>query len=646
MPTTRPRAPADDHDASAMTALDAPLLLPPAPTPALNDYEPPPPPAPNGLHAQPSLRLPVLRATSPRTTAPSIATTTRAADRVSLRSATPSARSLRREPSVARERLPTTHRAEYLLAPLSTAVGTGAPSETASLTQPLRPETRPHAATGASLGPGQGPGRSPSVRTGTARSMRSTILLTNPQARTARRNMTAILIETWTRQSRGSHILLALLTALNLAQALLPVGVLAQSGARAVNECPQLAAINVAVCVRSFLLVVLLPFLFVASRAAPDDARHIPYLGACKQLDEFLRWTTAILFILANFWVFMAPRCDQAPVLVAGTIAWILLTYLIYLFPLVLCLFLVFCLPCLLVVANRSGAQGLQRFNPLFQARRGAAGAGIGLAAAAAMAAASGNPRVPRELAESDWALLDLCTFVPEGAVAVAAGDVPVAAAHDSHDSACCRVIVVPDDEEGNRDADADADEAAFVEVLEERRAQSAPAAVLSSSRAPSLSPAVVAAAGEPDQHVHAPENDAAVLPIADMNAPDTPTLPSTAHLLVDVHDHSASQDPLTEPIRPSSLHHRAAAPGTNPIPAAVPAPVVPIPEGTRPLTLPNEDALCVICFEDYRQGDLVCVLKCHHHYHVAPCLRQWFTLSTLCPICKRDVEEMLHPPA
>ncbi|KAJ3367156.1 hypothetical protein GGF32_000218 [Allomyces javanicus] len=622
MPTNRSHAPAD-HDASAMTALDVPLLLPPAPAtaPTLHD-EPPPPPAPSGLHSQPSLRLPVLRATSP-----TIATTT--ADRVSLRSAAPSARSLRRDPSVtapahAHERFPTTHRAEYLLVPLATAAGVSAPSETAPLTQPLRPETRPHAATGA-----QGLGRSPSVRTATARSMRSTVLLTNPQARTARRNMTAILIDTWTRQSRGSHVLLALLTAINLAQALLPVGILAQSGPRAVNECPQLVAINVAVCVRSFLLVVLLPYLFVASRAAPDDARHIPYLGACKQLDEFLRWTTAILFILANFWAFMAPRCDQAPVLVAGTIAWILLTYLIYLFPLVLCLFLVFCLPCLLVVANRSGAQGLQRFNPLFQARRGAAGAGIGRAAAAAMAAASGNARVPRELAESDWALLDLCTFVPEGAIAVAASDVPVATAHDSHDSACCRAIVVPDDEEGNRDVDAD--ETAFVDVLEERRAQSAPAAVLGGSRAPSPSPVLAPAT--------------AVLPAAVMDASDTLTLPSTAHLLLDVHDRGALQDPLTEPIRPSSLHQRA-APGTDPVPAAVPAPLtVPISEGTRPLTLPDEDALCVICFEDYRPADLVYRLKCQHHFHCA-CLRQWFTLSTLCPICKRDVEDMLHPPA
>ncbi|KNE56032.1 hypothetical protein AMAG_01876 [Allomyces macrogynus ATCC 38327] len=625
---TRPHAPADHDDGTMMAALSVPLLLPPAQAPTLHD-EPPPPPAPGGLHPQPPLQLPVLR-----TSSPSIATTA-AADRVSLRSAAPSARSLRRDPSVtaprANERLPTTHRAEYLLAPLSTAAGAGAPSETASLTQPMRPETRPHVATGTSA-PGLGLGRSPSVRTAPARSMRSTVLLTNPQARTARRNMTAILIDTWTRQSRGSHVLLALLTAINLAQALLPVGILAQSGPRAVNECPQLVAINVAVCVRSFLLVVLLPYLFVASRAAPDDARHIPYLGACKQLDEFLRWATAILFILANFWVFMAPRCDQAPVLVAGTIAWILLTYLIYLFPLVLCLFLVFCLPCLLVVAHRSGARGLQRFNPLFQARRGAARAGIGRAAAAAMAAASGNAHVPRELAESDWALLDLCTFVPEGAVAVAAADVPVAVAHDSHDSACCRVIVVPDDDEGHREVDAD--EAAFVDALEERRAQSAPAAVMGGSRAPTPSPSPVLAPAT------------AMLPAADMDAPDTPTLPSTAHLLLDMHDHGASKDPLTEPIRPSSLHPRAAAPGTDPVPAAVPAPwTVLIPEGTRPLTLPSEDALCVICFEDYLAGDLVYQLKCQHSYHCV-CLRQWFTLSTLCPICKQDVEAMLHPPA
>ncbi|KAJ3373925.1 hypothetical protein GGF31_008810 [Allomyces arbusculus] len=63
---------------------------------------------------------------------------------------------------------------------------------------------------------------------------------------------------------------------------------------------------------------------------------------------------------------------------------------------------------------------------------------------------------------------------------------------------------------------------------------------------------------------------------------------------------------------------------------------------GTLPLTLPDEDALCVICCDDYDENDVLNVLPCEHHFH-AECLKTWFGLAKLCPICKRNVEEMLH---
>ena len=46
----------------------------------------------------------------------------------------------------------------------------------------------------------------------------------------------------------------------------------------------------------------------------------------------------------------------------------------------------------------------------------------------------------------------------------------------------------------------------------------------------------------------------------------------------------------------------------------------------------------CVICLEEFNNGDKLTVLPCGHEFH-KQCIRPWLlTRSTLCPICKMSV--------
>ena len=48
----------------------------------------------------------------------------------------------------------------------------------------------------------------------------------------------------------------------------------------------------------------------------------------------------------------------------------------------------------------------------------------------------------------------------------------------------------------------------------------------------------------------------------------------------------------------------------------------------------------CPVCFEDFREGDELCVLpQCNHVFHTK-CIYSWFGMSTLCPMCRCNVKE------
>ncbi|ORZ38679.1 hypothetical protein BCR44DRAFT_50003 [Catenaria anguillulae PL171] len=55
-----------------------------------------------------------------------------------------------------------------------------------------------------------------------------------------------------------------------------------------------------------------------------------------------------------------------------------------------------------------------------------------------------------------------------------------------------------------------------------------------------------------------------------------------------------------------------------------------------------SEDAQCVICLDEYARDEALYLLPCKHHFH-EKCLKDWFELSRLCPMCKRDLVDMAN---
>ena len=49
---------------------------------------------------------------------------------------------------------------------------------------------------------------------------------------------------------------------------------------------------------------------------------------------------------------------------------------------------------------------------------------------------------------------------------------------------------------------------------------------------------------------------------------------------------------------------------------------------------LDTEKKNCVICLEDFKNGDKACVLPCVHLFHTN-CIQQWLKTKNFCPICK-----------
>ncbi|KAG8067308.1 hypothetical protein GUJ93_ZPchr0005g15566 [Zizania palustris] len=50
-------------------------------------------------------------------------------------------------------------------------------------------------------------------------------------------------------------------------------------------------------------------------------------------------------------------------------------------------------------------------------------------------------------------------------------------------------------------------------------------------------------------------------------------------------------------------------------------------------------DNRCVICFEDYKEGEDITVMPCssRHRFHEA-CLSTWFERSRSCPLCRYEL--------
>lgn len=47
---------------------------------------------------------------------------------------------------------------------------------------------------------------------------------------------------------------------------------------------------------------------------------------------------------------------------------------------------------------------------------------------------------------------------------------------------------------------------------------------------------------------------------------------------------------------------------------------------------LPAEDAVCVICLQNYSVGEQLRVLACGHHFHASGCIDRWLVRKPACP--------------
>lgn len=60
-------------------------------------------------------------------------------------------------------------------------------------------------------------------------------------------------------------------------------------------------------------------------------------------------------------------------------------------------------------------------------------------------------------------------------------------------------------------------------------------------------------------------------------------------------------------------------------------------------LTLPLQPNLeCSICLIEFAENDRCRQLPCDHVFHTQ-CIDQWFTVSVVCPMCKRNIRNILH---
>ncbi|TNV71796.1 hypothetical protein FGO68_gene5354 [Halteria grandinella] len=50
------------------------------------------------------------------------------------------------------------------------------------------------------------------------------------------------------------------------------------------------------------------------------------------------------------------------------------------------------------------------------------------------------------------------------------------------------------------------------------------------------------------------------------------------------------------------------------------------------------EAEACVICCQDFVEGDDISILNCKHPFH-HDCARKWLKHQSICPVCRADVQ-------
>jgi len=53
---------------------------------------------------------------------------------------------------------------------------------------------------------------------------------------------------------------------------------------------------------------------------------------------------------------------------------------------------------------------------------------------------------------------------------------------------------------------------------------------------------------------------------------------------------------------------------------------------------IPEEDAVCAICLNDYQENEKISILPCKHHFHQECVVTYLKGFNRFCPICRQDI--------
>ena len=54
---------------------------------------------------------------------------------------------------------------------------------------------------------------------------------------------------------------------------------------------------------------------------------------------------------------------------------------------------------------------------------------------------------------------------------------------------------------------------------------------------------------------------------------------------------------------------------------------------------LNDENKICLICLEEYKNNDMIKKLNCNHIFH-SECLKKWLSINAICPTCRNDLRQ------
>ena len=54
---------------------------------------------------------------------------------------------------------------------------------------------------------------------------------------------------------------------------------------------------------------------------------------------------------------------------------------------------------------------------------------------------------------------------------------------------------------------------------------------------------------------------------------------------------------------------------------------------------LNDENKICPICLEEYKNNDMIKKLNCNHIFH-SECLKKWLSVKAVCPTCRNDLRQ------